>query len=199
MNAENKLKRVLEVSEAKQDPETKEITFLATRYDHQEDGSVKVESFGEETVLINGEPYIGEMYTNEQLLAYGVTLCAEGEVDEVVLTEKQTVGQPDSGIITDGIVEEPILAVDLTKPEDATAEEAAEAAKKQAELEASQEAAKASANVVAEPVKMYAGKKVISDSTREVEGKVFHSIKLEDGTAHDLTPEEYAAKVIVQA
>lgn len=48
-----------------------------------------------------------------------------------------------------------------------------------------------------EPVKLYDGKRVISEGVREVEGKVFHTLRLEDGSTYDVTDEDYETKVTV--
>lgn len=47
-------------------------------------------------------------------------------------------------------------------------------------------------------VKMFEGKQVISDTNREVNGKSYHTVRLEDGSSQDLTDEEYDLKVTLQ-
>ena len=47
-------------------------------------------------------------------------------------------------------------------------------------------------------VKFYQGKVVLTEGTRELEGKVYHSIRLEDGSVYDLTNEQYAIEVITK-
>lgn len=43
-----------------------------------------------------------------------------------------------------------------------------------------------------EKAHFYMGKQIISDTMRKVEDKFYHHIRLEDGSSHDLTKEEYA-------
>lgn len=45
------------------------------------------------------------------------------------------------------------------------------------------------------PPKSFEGKEIVSDVTRDVNGKTYHHIRLLDGTTQDLTDEEYASKV----
>lgn len=42
------------------------------------------------------------------------------------------------------------------------------------------------------PVRVYNGRVIISESTRELEGKEYHVVRFEDGTTEDLTSEQYA-------
>lgn len=46
-----------------------------------------------------------------------------------------------------------------------------------------------------EKKKLYMGKEVISDTTREVNGVTYHVLRLEDGSTHDLTVEDYATHI----
>lgn len=43
--------------------------------------------------------------------------------------------------------------------------------------------------------KIFKGQEVISDGTREVEGKTYRHIRIADGTTYDLTEEEYLTEV----
>lgn len=56
----------------------------------------------------------------------------------------------------------------------------------------------ADAPVRADPVKVLGGKLIISEGTREVEGRTFHTVRLEDGSSQDLTDAEYEDQVRVQ-
>lgn len=53
----------------------------------------------------------------------------------------------------------------------------------------------ATAAEVNEPVLMFNGKKVITDTTREVNGIIYHHVRLEDGSASDMLDTEYEAMV----
>ena len=109
--------------------------------------------------------------------------------------------------IADGsLVEVPVVSKDDLSDEDkaslAAAEEAAvaDAAKKQADEEAAIKAAeeKAAADAAAAaagPVLTYAGKTVIRDTTRVVEGREYHHITLATGESLDITDEEHAAMI----
>lgn len=55
-----------------------------------------------------------------------------------------------------------------------------------------------STDVSTAPTKTLDGKVVIGESTREVNGKEYHHIRLEDGTTQDLTDVDYEEKVITQ-
>lgn len=47
-------------------------------------------------------------------------------------------------------------------------------------------------------VRTYMGKPIISEDTREVNGKTYNVVRLEDGSTHDLTVEEYEREVVAK-
>ena len=49
---------------------------------------------------------------------------------------------------------------------------------------------------VSEPKKFYEGKLIISEFSRQLNDKNYHSIRLEDGTTQDLTDEQYTLIVV---
>lgn len=108
----------------------------------------------------------------------------EEDFEEVVVDQAWLDAHPDAaenGIELGDTVKQP-KEVEETE-EEKTAREAAE------------EEATAKAEADAAPKLYFNGKLVITDTTREVEGRTYHHVRLEDGTATDVLDHEYDAMV----
>lgn len=182
------MKRVYEVSEV---AATKEgVKFIGTRYDHEDTGGIKVLSYGMSQVDFADKDFVNDPNKSmeENVFEYAKTIVTPGEVDEVVLTEKQTVGDVDSGIASEDAVQ-PALYSAMVETVGTPGGDASNTSGEEGSD------AEGSANATTFSKKVYAGKAVLSDTFRSVEGKSYHHIKLEDGTTYDLTNEEYAVQV----
>lgn len=192
---ETKNKRVYEVSEVVLNGE--QVSFMGTRYNCQEDGSVKVLSFGESFVNIAGEKdFVNDPAKSlfENTFEYAKTLVEPGEVDEVVLTEKQTVGDPNSGVTTVENVQPALFTFEVVAGSGADGTAGNTSGE---ENNNDAEGGSTASSSTAPVTKTYAGKTIVSDTFRQVEGKSYHHLRLEDGSTYDLTDEEYQNQVTV--
>lgn len=188
-----KVSRVYEVSEVVLNGN--EVSFLGTRYNVLDDGSIKVLSFGESFINIaDNKDFVNDPTKPlfENVFEYAKTRVVTNEVDLIVLTEKPTTGDPDSGVAAAGS-EQPSLysfTVEAGTGADSTMGNTSG-------NEADAEGAGSAGTTAAPVTKVYAGKTIVSDTFRQVEGKSYHHVTLVDGSSYDLTNEEYIAQVTV--
>ncbi len=88
------------------------------------------------------------------------------------------------------VIETPVEEVVTSEVIDETTEEIETPEEGQTIVEETQEEP-----FMGEVYKKYMGKNIISESTREVNGKEYIYIRLEDGTTHDLTEDDYKLQV----
>lgn len=109
---------------------------------------------------------------------------SEGSLEEVVDGEDAGVNSDEGDEITTGTADEGIEATNTTGTAVAEDQDFEEQEEKNEEP-------------VPAP-KTLGGKNIFGVSTREVNGKTYHTVRLEDGTTQDLTDEEYEEKILSQ-
>lgn len=181
-------KKVYEVSEVAGSESG--VKFMGTRYDYEAAGGIKVLSYGMSQVDYADKDFVNDPNKSleENVFEYAKTLVVPGEVDQIVLTEKQTVGDPNSGLAGEDAVQPAIYSAEVPTDGVPGGDRSNTSGEEGSDAEGSTTATTFSK-------KVYAGKAVLSDTFRSVEGKSYHHIKLEDGTTYDLTNEEYAEQV----